>query len=108
RRRRIPSKPGAVYRSKKARQARSGHRGHVSAATHSLEAGSSFLIHKKNESASDTRRLIFFTSGNCFRLRGNTPIPTCVFGAQCAPGALFFEKHHPRTRPTPRTCLKYK
>ncbi|MCL1845985.1 MAG: hypothetical protein FWF77_08790 [Defluviitaleaceae bacterium] len=28
--------------SKTARQARIGHRGHVSAATHSLEAGSSF------------------------------------------------------------------
>ncbi|MCL1845500.1 MAG: hypothetical protein FWF77_06325 [Defluviitaleaceae bacterium] len=31
----------------KARQARSGHRGHVSAATHSLEAGSNFPVHKK-------------------------------------------------------------
>ncbi|MCL1845279.1 MAG: hypothetical protein FWF77_05195 [Defluviitaleaceae bacterium] len=32
----------------------------MSEATHSLEAGSSFPKHKKNESASDTRRLIFF------------------------------------------------
>ncbi|MCL1844711.1 MAG: hypothetical protein FWF77_02295 [Defluviitaleaceae bacterium] len=32
---------------KKARQARSGHRGHVSESAHSLEAGSSFLAHKK-------------------------------------------------------------
>ncbi|MCL1845656.1 MAG: DUF2339 domain-containing protein [Defluviitaleaceae bacterium] len=31
----------------KARQARSGHRGHMSAATHSLEAGSSFPAHEK-------------------------------------------------------------
>ncbi|MCL1845622.1 MAG: hypothetical protein FWF77_06945 [Defluviitaleaceae bacterium] len=31
----------------------------MSAATHSLEAVSSFLAHKKNESASDTRRLVF-------------------------------------------------
>ncbi|MCL1846094.1 MAG: hypothetical protein FWF77_09345 [Defluviitaleaceae bacterium] len=34
--------------NKKARQARSGHRGHVSKSAHSLEAGSSFLAHKKN------------------------------------------------------------
>ncbi|MCL1846196.1 MAG: hypothetical protein FWF77_09870 [Defluviitaleaceae bacterium] len=33
---------------KKARQARIGHRGHMSRATHSLEAGSNFLAHKKN------------------------------------------------------------
>ncbi|MCL1846013.1 MAG: hypothetical protein FWF77_08930, partial [Defluviitaleaceae bacterium] len=32
---------------KKARQARSGHRGHMSRATHSLEAGNNFLAHKK-------------------------------------------------------------
>ncbi|MCL1845038.1 MAG: hypothetical protein FWF77_03955, partial [Defluviitaleaceae bacterium] len=31
----------------KARQARSGHRGHMSKSTHSLEAGSNFLAHKK-------------------------------------------------------------
>ncbi|MCL1844365.1 MAG: PD-(D/E)XK nuclease family protein, partial [Defluviitaleaceae bacterium] len=31
----------------KVRQARSGHRGHVSAATHSLEAGCSLLLHEK-------------------------------------------------------------
>ncbi|MCL1844997.1 MAG: hypothetical protein FWF77_03750 [Defluviitaleaceae bacterium] len=42
---------------KKARQARGGHRGHVSEAARSLEAGSSFPTHKKKESASDTRRL---------------------------------------------------
>ncbi|MCL1845355.1 MAG: hypothetical protein FWF77_05585 [Defluviitaleaceae bacterium] len=33
---------------KKARQARSGHRVHVSESAHSLEAGSSFPTHKKN------------------------------------------------------------
>ncbi|MCL1845065.1 MAG: hypothetical protein FWF77_04090 [Defluviitaleaceae bacterium] len=33
--------------SKKARQARIGHRGYMSAATHSLEAGSNFLTYKK-------------------------------------------------------------
>ncbi|MCL1845156.1 MAG: hypothetical protein FWF77_04565, partial [Defluviitaleaceae bacterium] len=32
---------------KKARQARSGHRRHMLAATHSLEAGNNFLTHKK-------------------------------------------------------------
>ncbi|MCL1845108.1 MAG: hypothetical protein FWF77_04310 [Defluviitaleaceae bacterium] len=32
---------------KKARQARSGHRGHVSAAARSLEAGGSFPVRKK-------------------------------------------------------------
>ncbi|MCL1844561.1 MAG: hypothetical protein FWF77_01510 [Defluviitaleaceae bacterium] len=37
----------SFLQNKKARQARIGHRGHVSAATHSLEAGSSFLAHKK-------------------------------------------------------------
>ncbi|MCL1845512.1 MAG: hypothetical protein FWF77_06385 [Defluviitaleaceae bacterium] len=34
--------------NKKARQARGGHRGHVSAATHSLEAGRNFPAHKKS------------------------------------------------------------
>ncbi|MCL1845539.1 MAG: hypothetical protein FWF77_06525 [Defluviitaleaceae bacterium] len=34
-------------RNEKARQARIGHRGHVSAATRSLEAGSNFPAHKK-------------------------------------------------------------
>ncbi|MCL1845743.1 MAG: hypothetical protein FWF77_07550 [Defluviitaleaceae bacterium] len=44
RRRRVPSKPGVIsYDHKKARTARSGHRGHVSEATRSLEAGSKFL-----------------------------------------------------------------
>ncbi|MCL1844886.1 MAG: hypothetical protein FWF77_03180 [Defluviitaleaceae bacterium] len=48
RNRRIPSKPEAVSRNtKKARQARSGHRGNVSAATHSLEAGGRFPERKK-------------------------------------------------------------
>ncbi|MCL1846188.1 MAG: hypothetical protein FWF77_09825 [Defluviitaleaceae bacterium] len=47
--RHIPSKPGAVSRrTKKARQARIGNRGHVSRATHSLEAGSSFPAYKKS------------------------------------------------------------
>ncbi|MCL1845649.1 MAG: Rpn family recombination-promoting nuclease/putative transposase [Defluviitaleaceae bacterium] len=32
---------------KKARQARTGHRGHISESAHSLEAGSNFLSHKK-------------------------------------------------------------
>ncbi|MCL1846079.1 MAG: hypothetical protein FWF77_09260 [Defluviitaleaceae bacterium] len=32
----------------------------MSESAHSLEAGSSFPVHEKNESASDTRRLIFF------------------------------------------------
>ncbi|MCL1845763.1 MAG: hypothetical protein FWF77_07650 [Defluviitaleaceae bacterium] len=45
---------------KKARQARIGHRRHVSASARSLEAGSSFLAHEKIESASVTRRLDFF------------------------------------------------
>ena len=49
----------------KARQARSGHRGHVSAAAHSLEAASSFPAHEKIESASDTRRLILQPSNLC-------------------------------------------
>ncbi|MCL1845803.1 MAG: hypothetical protein FWF77_07860 [Defluviitaleaceae bacterium] len=40
-------KMSALYVCKKARQARNGHRGHVSAATRSLEAGSSFLACKK-------------------------------------------------------------
>ncbi|MCL1846293.1 MAG: hypothetical protein FWF77_10360 [Defluviitaleaceae bacterium] len=49
-------------RNEKARQARIGHRGHVSESAHSLEAGSNFLAHEKNESASVTRRLIFFVA----------------------------------------------
>ncbi|MCL1844415.1 MAG: hypothetical protein FWF77_00735, partial [Defluviitaleaceae bacterium] len=49
RRRRVPSKPEAVSRfAKKARQARIGNRGHVSAATRSLEAGSGFPVRKKS------------------------------------------------------------
>ncbi|MCL1845922.1 MAG: hypothetical protein FWF77_08475 [Defluviitaleaceae bacterium] len=60
-RQRVLSKPGAVSCfTIKARTARSGHRGHVSAATHSLEAGSRLPAYKKNESASVTRRLVFF------------------------------------------------
>ncbi|MCL1844739.1 MAG: hypothetical protein FWF77_02435 [Defluviitaleaceae bacterium] len=39
--------PTLFCKIKKARQARIGHRGHVSSATHSLEAGSSFLVYKK-------------------------------------------------------------
>ncbi|MCL1845426.1 MAG: hypothetical protein FWF77_05950 [Defluviitaleaceae bacterium] len=50
---------------------RGGHRGHMSEATRSLEAGSSFPVQKK-ESASDTRRLFFYTPGNCSRLRVST------------------------------------
>jgi len=38
-------------KNKKARQARGGNRGHVSVATHSLEAGSSFLAHQKARQA---------------------------------------------------------
>ncbi|MCL1844684.1 MAG: hypothetical protein FWF77_02155 [Defluviitaleaceae bacterium] len=36
---------------KKARQARIGHRGHMLAATYSLEAGNSFLFYKKARQA---------------------------------------------------------
>ncbi|MCL1844900.1 MAG: hypothetical protein FWF77_03250 [Defluviitaleaceae bacterium] len=59
------------------------------AAAHSLEAGGSFLPHEKKESASDTRRLIFFGTENCSRLRENVSPPTHVSGAHRALGALF-------------------
>ncbi|MCL1845691.1 MAG: hypothetical protein FWF77_07290 [Defluviitaleaceae bacterium] len=42
--------------SRKARQARSGHRGHVSAAAHSLEAGCSFIARKKVRQARSGHR----------------------------------------------------
>ncbi|MCL1845667.1 MAG: hypothetical protein FWF77_07170 [Defluviitaleaceae bacterium] len=48
---------------KKARQARSGHRGYVLEATRSLEAGSSFLARKK------ARQARLDTGGMCWRRR---------------------------------------
>ncbi|MCL1845873.1 MAG: hypothetical protein FWF77_08210, partial [Defluviitaleaceae bacterium] len=56
RRRHVPSKPRAVSPPKKARQARNGHRGHVSKATHSLEAGSRFRTPKKARQARNGHR----------------------------------------------------
>ena len=70
-----------------ARQARIGYRVHMSVATHSLEAGSSFFVCKK-ESASDTRRLFFYGLENCFRLRGNASPETHAPGVHRALGAL--------------------
>ncbi|MCL1845020.1 MAG: hypothetical protein FWF77_03865, partial [Defluviitaleaceae bacterium] len=49
---------------KKARQARSGHRGHVSKSAHSLEAGSSFPAHKKRVGECHSPTL-FYPPGNC-------------------------------------------
>ncbi|MCL1845658.1 MAG: hypothetical protein FWF77_07125 [Defluviitaleaceae bacterium] len=69
------------------------HRVHVSWATHSLEAEGSFLLAEKNESASVTRRLIFFCGLlNCSRLRENVTTPTHALGVQCALGALSRQK----------------
>ncbi|MCL1846073.1 MAG: hypothetical protein FWF77_09230 [Defluviitaleaceae bacterium] len=100
-----------------ARQARSGHRGHVSAATRSLEAGSSFLFYTKARQARSGHRgympaatrsleagssfpvlhkkprggaVFFYTLGNCFRLRENVPTSTHSPGAYCALGALVY------------------
>ncbi|MCL1846140.1 MAG: hypothetical protein FWF77_09580 [Defluviitaleaceae bacterium] len=45
--------------NKKARQARGRHRGHMSAATHSLEAGSNSSAHKKIDDVSNTNIIDF-------------------------------------------------
>ena|GEM_PF-6365890 len=75
--RHIPSKPEAISRpikkrvgechsptlflqNKKARTARIGHRGHVSAATHSLEAGNSLPEQKKAASLSETASFVYY------------------------------------------------
>ncbi|MCL1844345.1 MAG: hypothetical protein FWF77_00370, partial [Defluviitaleaceae bacterium] len=61
-----------------ARQARGGHRGHVSVATRSLEAGGSLLAHKKTSRRVTLADSFFREPGNCSRLRGNVPTPTHV------------------------------
>ncbi|MCL1845237.1 MAG: hypothetical protein FWF77_04980 [Defluviitaleaceae bacterium] len=60
--------------NKKARQARSGNRGHVSESAHSLEAGSSFLTYKKARQARIGHRGHVSESARSLEAGSNFPV----------------------------------
>ncbi|MCL1845166.1 MAG: hypothetical protein FWF77_04615 [Defluviitaleaceae bacterium] len=80
--------PPLFRRFEKARQARSGHRGHVSKSAHFLEAGSNFLTHEKKSRRVSLADSFFMGRENRSRLRGNASPPTHAPGAHRALGAL--------------------
>ncbi|MCL1844554.1 MAG: hypothetical protein FWF77_01475 [Defluviitaleaceae bacterium] len=75
---------------KKARQARSGNRGHVAKSTHSPEAGSRFLTRKKARQARSGNRGHVAKSthspeaGSSFLDRKKAAVPPVIFAPECA------------------------